>query len=500
MVSTERPLLVLFSGAADLHANWLSLPEDVRAAACLRVEALPSEELEAACEEAERWGIPILVQVAGPHDFYGGTSSRISLSEMECLYQRFRSVWGAFLCEQACQNGGLRNPDVRCYAERIIRLSAGYGRLALWADGHWGRYLWLEAAADEELRAAMRTHRGVFFPVWKMNCGLTPYSIHGTLLGLWLDGTVDAWGVEPESWYWFEAGFRGRGEQAWFKEGDPQRMPASFAGQMLLLGMGSGAAVYVLEPPSLIWECPGVLAASWTRHVWPLLERILRPGVLPAREQVWLSLDRVLVLEDAPFWRYDYDPALHELYRRFYRPASPFDVLPKAGGSPVPLFLQRALDRSRADLDLPIAERLDGAVLLARKDARPPGPAGAAWTGRAGALSWAMNSSENAACEQAFELRLTGAFQGLAGRLGTNELLVATQPSPAELDVLLDVGMERALPELEVVLVDGATGPPVLSSVRDAAASATWNAARRTLAVRFSGDAPGAREVRIQVP
>jgi len=85
--------------------------------------------------------------------------------------------------------------------------------------------------------------------MWKMNCGWTPLLIHSVLLRLWLTGIVDYWGVEPESWYWFEAGYKNLGEYYGFKKGDHKLLPKVFYGQMILLGAAFGATAYCFEPP-----------------------------------------------------------------------------------------------------------------------------------------------------------------------------------------------------------------------------------------------------------
>ena len=138
VISREHPLIILFSHSTPEHIvlNWESLPEDIKPYIVFRVEKNPIEDLLAVCDKAEDKEIPILVQVAGPHDVIGGIYRRITLTEVEEIFEKYSCVKGVQIVEQACQ-GGLREEKVRSYLLRLIKLAGLYGKTVVWADGHW---------------------------------------------------------------------------------------------------------------------------------------------------------------------------------------------------------------------------------------------------------------------------------------------------------------------------------------------------------------------------
>ena len=70
-ISAESPLFIFFSDEAIVE-NWNSLPQNLKPHAVLRVEHYAPAELLRVCELAQEHGIPLLLQVAGPHDVYDG--------------------------------------------------------------------------------------------------------------------------------------------------------------------------------------------------------------------------------------------------------------------------------------------------------------------------------------------------------------------------------------------------------------------------------------------
>lgn len=258
-VSAARPLFICHLHNHDeIDACWQSIPGVLRTHSVLRVERHTTGDLLKVREAAERCGVPIVIQLAGPHDSYGGRYARIPLADVEMIYQRFTQVKGTQIVEQSCQ-GGLARGHVTRYLIGMMRLAAGYGKVAVWGDGHWhGNNVWLDAAQHAELFHTMAECSEHVVPMWKMNCGWCPYAVQGAVYGLWAAGAVANWGIEPESWYWYEAGLGELGEpQKGSKEGRIEAFPATFWGQMVLTGLSGGATAYCFEPQDGIWSAPG---------------------------------------------------------------------------------------------------------------------------------------------------------------------------------------------------------------------------------------------------
>jgi hypothetical protein len=437
-IARDAPLIILHCDPAALVENWKSLDSELKLYTYLRIEALRFKELIKACESAEKSNVPILIQVSGPHDFYGPLSSRISLSEIEGIFQKYKMVKGAFICEQACQYDGLDNPAVASYLARLIKLAAHYGKLTVWADAHWGRYQWLDVYKNEALLSAIELCRDNFVPVWKMNCGVTAYSVHSALLGLWLSGQVKNWGVEPEKWYWFEAGLHDLGQQKWFKEGATEKMPPVFYGQMFLLGVASGASVYVIEPPNAIWEKPGQFAFTWQNSLKPLIHLILKEKIIPDKETVQSLVKYAIAFNRLPVWQWDYDRDLAFFYRKAYKPATVFDVLPKTNNYFVPVFAPAGADTPFLAAEFDVKEKTDSATLLIRKEGVIiPASSSVALVVQYHNNRIVMNTDENTDSRQDYEVTLSGDFKFLSGVVETNGYLIVRQVSPTTIGIRL---------------------------------------------------------------
>lgn len=323
-------------------------------------------------------------------------------------------------------------------------------------------------------------------------------SIHGSLLALWLSGSVSNWGVEPENWYWFEAGFAEQNTQKWFKEGSPAKMPSSFYGQMLLLGIASGATVYVLEPPSAVWEAPGRLGPNWENNLYPLMKKMLEDEIIPARETVWSLVRHAVALNKEIPWRADYGSELQKFYQQVYHPRSLFDVLPKTNNYFVPIFTPQTL---KASMELLSGfETRKGAQLIAlmRTVTENNTTSGSALIVQNKDTYFVMTNRENHADKQNFFIRLAGEFRSLRGQLETNEYLVAKQHSLADLRLQLNVRPGRSPASLQVDFSRLPTSHPIVSMVAGRREISTkWDGKDRVLTVAFDRALEGSFEILI---
>lgn len=114
----------------------------------------------------------------------------------------------------------------------------------------------------------MREYSDYFIFSFKQNHAHGAYSCFGAILGAWMDGACCEIGVQPENWYWNDAGFRDRpGECHGYLQGNEQQITACMTAEMLLTGLSIGAAHYSCEGESwliergtdgrLAWSAPG---------------------------------------------------------------------------------------------------------------------------------------------------------------------------------------------------------------------------------------------------
>ncbi len=270
-LSPRRPLFLHLGGPE----GWRFFPEDLRPYLAIRWEIRSSDCVECS-KRAMRMGVPIVYQCSGPwgwvyREVYHTAYGRVSLSELEWAFQHCPNVIGALINEQVFH---LRRASSKEYARRLLLLCAKYGRLLIWPDGHWGKYFWLDFGADPEMMALAREYADYLVPLHKMNCGVVPLLIHDCVLGLWAAGIVKNFGVEPESWFWWEAKF-----------GEERECPPPFWGRMFLMGLACGATCWCIEPPWQVWRGGG-LSETWRKVVVPLMRAIVKRRLIPTREEV----------------------------------------------------------------------------------------------------------------------------------------------------------------------------------------------------------------------
>ncbi|MCD6231537.1 hypothetical protein J7K28_02745 [Candidatus Aerophobetes bacterium] len=423
-ISPEHPLFVLFS-TGKISLDWGSLPQILKPYTVLRVEMSPLEKLIDICYVAQREGIPILIQASGPKDttkWHQGRYNRVPLSFVEYIFQKFPIVKGAMIVEQSCQ-GGARNPLVVQYLSKLIKLVAEYGKVVIWADGRWGNDVWAEASSNKILYELIKKHKEYLIPLWKMNCGLKPYLIQGNVFGLFLSNTVSNWGVEPESFFWYEAGFRDLNEQRGFKEGVTNKCPSPFYGQMILLGLSAGATVYSLEPP--IWEKPGKFNETWQKICQSLLSKIVEWKVIPVKSLVKKKVKVALLLSEKlprP------DGQLHEVAYEFQHPSP---MIPTQGK----YFWIPVLPRYTSS---EILGSFPGLVRIEKfstfNEARQflnqyyqNESESSAWVVKVGKYFFITNSYENQDVAQTFKITLNGKFKAIEGKIEVNSYLIVKQ-------------------------------------------------------------------------
>ena len=272
-ISPRRPLF-LFLTKDDpklILRRWATLPSEIRGFSGFRVGTRPAT-LPRFLREMSRIEpeIPCFLQVYGPNEIRKGRNYLVPLSMLEWAFQNFPFVKGAVLVEQYGAHERRRQ-----YLAHLLPLAAKYGKLVIWAHKHGPNvHEFVVLLTEPEWFKPISQHGRYFVPVWKMNGPNSPLLAHSCCLGFWLSGVSGAWGVEPESWYWHEAGF-----------GRESEFPPLCWGQMMLLGLSSGATCYIFEPPWQLWKGDRLTKVA-TEVIFPLLSDIVRHRLIPTKEEV----------------------------------------------------------------------------------------------------------------------------------------------------------------------------------------------------------------------
>jgi hypothetical protein len=407
VASARRPVTILNLPDGDVSAAWGLVPSDVRPTFLLRAGG-SRQDIAGILAAAQTAGAPITLQVNGPHNIIADRWDRVPLALLEQWAHQYSALRAFYICEQQVQ-GGVENPEVTSYLERLVALGEETGRPVFWADANWGGNIWLEVEAHRDFIRFLKAHYGFVYPLWKMNGGDAPYLAPAGLLGLWLSHTVAAWGVQPEDFYWTEAGFTTLGIQLGYKEGLRQDAPRVIFQELALLGASAGAEVYSFEPTE-------EFLAKASSHqdleniFWPLF-RLLRDGVIPGLAEVEAAVvaSRVLAPADLEF-RVDYAPPIRQLFAQTLGIAYPFQMVPESGRCYWIPFLPAA------ETTTPFPHRTS-AVSGPAMSCAPPIPHQAA-VFTAGKAIYILNSRVNWPVEQSFSVRIAGSRA--KGKLGTN--------------------------------------------------------------------------------
>ncbi|GEM_PF-1642220 len=408
----RNPLIILNPTIDDAGSAWALIPRDVRPGFLFRVGG-SRESIATILAVAQAAGTPIALQVNGPHDIIAGHWDRVPLALLARWARQYPALKAFYICEQQVQ-GGVDNPEVTGYLERLIALGRESGRPVFWADANWGGNIWLEAEARPDFAEFLRANYGYVYPLWKMNGAFEPYLAPAGLLGLWLSQTVAAWGVQPESYYWTEAGFASEGVQRGYKEGERRDAPLAVFQELALLGASAGAEIYSFEPTDDFW---GETSShpELENLIWPLF-RMLKDAVIPGLSEVQAAVVRKHVLDPADLvFRSDYTPAMRRLFAKTLGLAYPFQMIPASGDCYWIPFLPAA--GTPADSD-----RTTGAV-PGPGASRPSCSSDKAAVFRAGKATFVFNSRVNWPGEESFSIKLAGI--PVVGRLGLNGWVTA---------------------------------------------------------------------------
>jgi len=490
-ISREKPLFILHS-PSEIEQAWRAVPEDLRPYCALRVEV--SERMLdffRFCNKAERAGASMIIQCSGPGggvygEVYGrsgrGRYGRPSLADIEWAFQTCPHVIGVTIVEQFFHH--FSDPTSREYAKRLIQLCAKYGRSLFWADGHWVRLGWLKLGADPEMMRLFEEHKAYVVPLWKMNCGWEPLTIHGAVLGLWLCGKVDNYGVEPEDWFWFEAGYLGLGKTVGqFKTGNRELCPPTFWAQMMLMGMASGATCWCLEPCSGMWERgrPDTMRQdTFVRVIAPLMRAIVEHELIPSKEEVLSNVKAACKVEPDDLRKIDdFFGPFRALFEGTYGLKHRHELIPNRGRyyfiPLLPILCQRPPEGVRLFGTSQVAKPGDANELFDRL--YPLFYEGDAFVIRVGDLILATNSHENEDVQQAYRVPLDwGVFNAVGGSLGPHNFVIFKRDGAG-----LWLHVNNRADRCTKLTIEAPRRPTVKVEPHEALIAAEWDAGRGQL-------------------
>lgn len=405
VISAENPWFTIFDYSGHEPGQvWEMLPQEMKPYVGIGLIAsykAKAEDVAGYMLREDTKGYLWHLGALGPHETQFGKYCITSLGEIEYVMQRAKNLVSIGFVEQYLgtkPESYWRNE----YFFRLLALCAKYGFPFIYSDGNRNN---LELAAMIKrpfFMDKMREYSDYFIFSYKQNHSHAAYSCFGAVLGAWMDGACREIGVQPENWYWNDAGFRDRpGECHGYLQGNEQQISACMSVEMLLTGLSIGAAHYSMEGESwliecgpdgrLIWSEQGICALSFFRAV-------LRHDMIPRKQEV---LDKIHMAVEYRGWKEEElgDAWTGGILRRVFEPVylvrNGFELFPKESRF---YYLPLVTDRTEAFDGLEILEAESADRESARKalcQSYPEEGFGNAYYVRLRDLIIIMNSREN---------------------------------------------------------------------------------------------------------
>jgi len=306
-ISAEHPLLILMANsppnahhmAADYVANahamvdhWASLDDLLREHATIQIEGICDDfwrRVEVLLPVAEENGIPITLQTQTNNADLNDT---MPMDRVRRLCDQYTCLVGLQLSEASHRtfvgHGG--GPEYSMgrnarYARDIIRLAGEYGLFMSWQLMS-ENFAAIACSGDNEALFDTIVEYGEYvIPTHEMNSEYAKYIDHLAAMGFWISGATANWGVEPQSWYWSDAGYAAPGVCI----PGSLDMPGELYSIMMLLGATGGATVYSIEPPWDIWSGEHG-RHRFTDWIVPTFSRLVSERLIPSRKEVKASM------------------------------------------------------------------------------------------------------------------------------------------------------------------------------------------------------------------
>ena len=338
-INAQNPWFTVFDYSEHEPAEvWEMLPEDLKAYTGMGLIAsykAKADQVIRYMMDEDAKGYLWHLGALGPHETQFGKYCITSLCEIEYVMQHSRNLVSTGFVEQYLGTKDevyWRNE----YFFRLLALCAKYGIPFIYSDGNRNN---LELAAMIKrpfFMDKMREYSDYFIFSFKQNHAHGAYSCFGAILGAWMDGACCEIGVQPENWYWNDAGFRDRpGECHGYLQGNEQQITACMTAEMLLTGLSIGAAHYSCEGESwliergtdgrLAWSAQGTAALS-------LFRAIVSHKLIPDKQEV---LNKIHMAVDYEGWSPEElgdawtGGILREVFEPVYHIRNGFELMPK---------------------------------------------------------------------------------------------------------------------------------------------------------------------------
>ena len=425
-ISRENPVFILMGPSAPnahwapsdytpdaeaLVKSWNELDEDIRNHTTIQIEGICDDDWarnDFLLPYAEEAGIPVTIQVQTNNSDINDT---VPLDRVRRYLDTYSCIVGVQIGEASVRTfvGHGAGPEYSMgrnarYARDLILLAGEYGVFMSWKLMSENYAAIASSVDNEALFETIRDHGEYVIPMHEMNCEFAKYIDHMSCMGFWLADITHQWGVQPQSWYWSDAGYA---EPGCCLPGSLE-MPGQMYAIMLMLGATAGATAYGMEPPWDIWTGPG--SARFRDYVVPTLKRLLSDNLIPDKEEVLANtplayqlpsckrpLDFHKVSDDL-----DFDHGKGRLIRAtlgVYDRARDSEIIPNNPRYTwIPVLPARTdpllLDRFKRVLHPGDVETEDDARKTAERFFDPV-DRGTAWSTYVGPLTFAVNTHEN---------------------------------------------------------------------------------------------------------
>lgn len=212
--------------------------------------------------------------------------------------------------------GDINNADE--HVADLIRIGASIGVSMMWTDtntfGNHGVLLdWLEKD-NSHLSSAMLDNHEYISMMYKESYG-SPVT-DALLLGLWLTGYCDNWGVASDWWHW-----QLDGNQTLFDTpgslggwGQCQILPENMYSQDIIRVASMGATAYKNEPQFYSVSTVGQRTPAYQYSIIPTLQKVCSGGInIPTKQEV-LARTKLVVKGQEDYANVIYDMSLSNLY------------------------------------------------------------------------------------------------------------------------------------------------------------------------------------------
>lgn len=298
-ISPEHPLFIFRAGAPYggdttrysqfLSEIWAALPESLKPYSALEIDP-PGQELVSRHERyisilgaLQAAGIPTVIVIAdgNPNRFYPLSHLAELLHDFTCVRGVSASGLRFNIYDPLDASDAMEPPRVVRWLVEVIDTAARYGRF-VWLpldEIGWPRIM--SNVSCRTLYNKMRECRGYVAPGAAYR-GPHTISQTGALMGLWLEGAVDLWGVAPDSNWYADARFDGLSRFG--GPGGPEKMPSTLYRAMILNGVMTGATVYAFPAEADLWF--GASRRHWDEAIRHTLAETVDKGLIPRQEFV----------------------------------------------------------------------------------------------------------------------------------------------------------------------------------------------------------------------